>query len=62
MEYEKRGVKDDSIWLIPATRKIELPKIEVKEVTYGVGLGIQFFTYYIHMEMIHRHLKFWTEG
>lgn len=62
MEREKRGLKEDSILLIRVTRKTELPKTQVKKVTYGVGFGIQFCTYYVHMEMIHRHLKFKTEG
>lgn len=48
--------------LIQVTRKTELPKTQVKKVTYGAGFGIQFCTYYVHMEMIHRHLKFKTEG
>ena len=62
MEREKRGLKEDSILLIRVTRKTELPKTQVKKVTYGVGFGTQFCTYYAHMEMIHRHLKFKTEG
>lgn len=48
--------------LIQVTRKTELAKTQVKKVTYGAGFGIQFCTYYVHMEMIHRHLKFKTEG
>ena len=61
MEREERTQGGLNI-VDPSNQKDRATKTQVKKVTYGVGFGVQFCTYYVHMEMIHRHLKFKTEG
>jgi hypothetical protein len=35
----REGVKDDSIFFVQATRKIQLLKIEVRKISNGTSLG-----------------------